>query len=117
MLSAAEDGPDGRVQRAIDNHALASRLCNEQRARVAIARSSLGAAGATELLPLPPEAAVAGSAERLDARLEAEFGDLRTALEIELLCVLGRDRWKVVAPPDTLELFGAVGGRDEAPRP
>lgn len=157
MLSAAEDGPDGRVQRArlesallrgifrawredgsarrtgmlaakaaqtddertavqraIDNHALASRLCNERRARVAIARSSLGEAGATELLPLPPEAAVAGSPERLDARLEAEFGDLRTALEIDLLCILGRDRWRDVAPPDTLELFGAVSRRGAA---
>ena len=109
--AARTDDERAAVDRAVENYRLASRLCNERRARVAIARSSLGDAGAAELLPLPPEAAIAGSAERLDARLDAEFADLHTALEIDLVCILGRDRWRSVAPPDMLELFGATSRR------
>lgn len=109
--AARTDEERAAVDRAVENYRLASRLCNERRARVAIALSSLGDAGAAELLPLPPEAAIAGSAERLGTRLDAEFADLRTALEIDIACILGRDRWRQVAPPDMLELFGAVGAR------
>ena len=110
LRCCTNDGERQEVQRALDQHAAACRMLNERRARLAVA-IALADAGVQDLFPLPAEVSTAGSAERLDARHEREFDDLRSALEIELLGILGRDRWAMVAPPDLLELLGAVGGR------
>ncbi len=98
------------IEHAVAMFQQAFRASQERAARLALARSPIAqCADGRILFPLPAETALEASADRLAERLTRERRDLRSTLDIELLALLGRERWAKVAPPDVFTLHG-VGG-------
>ncbi len=105
------DEERAQVAHAHANYLAAVRASCERGARLALARSAVArTTDGRVLFPMPASAAEAGSPEQLKERTDREFVDLRASFDIEVMGILGRERWKHVAPPDLFELLG-VGGR------
>jgi hypothetical protein len=113
LLAATSDEERIAIEQAVDNYLHACRTCNEHAAKLALANSSFAKTSDGQVLfAMPTDAATAGSVDRLKERLARDLRDLRASLDIDLLSILGRERWDSVAPPDMFELRG-VGGRGE----
>ena len=113
LLAATSDEERIAIEQTVDNYLHACRTCNEHAAKLALANSSFAKTSDGQVLfAMPTDAATAGSVDRLKERLTRDLRDLRASLDIDLLSILGRERWDSVAPPDMFELRG-VGGRCE----